>query len=116
MSSPSMTRRASRSGGGAWGWSPAMSGSQDAVVDLGVEDREAEAVGGEGIQVAVRDAGDEAVAGQAREVVTGLVDGVGGAEQAGHQGAQALVRDAGDGAQHVGEGAGQGHDSRVAEP
>ena len=43
-------------------------------MDLGVEDREAQAVGGEGIQVAVRDAGDDAVAGQAGQVVGGLVD------------------------------------------
>ena len=90
--------------------------AQDAVVDLGVEDREPQAVGSQGIQVAVRDPGEQAVAGQARQVAGGLIDGAGGAEQSGHQGAQALVRDAGDGAQRVGEGAGQGHDSRVAEP
>src|SRR5258708_15115066 len=90
--------------------------AQDAVVHLGVEDREAQAVAGEGVQVAVRDAGDEPVAGQAGQVVGGLVVAVGGAEQAGHQGAQALVRDAGDGVQRAGEGAGQGHDSRVTEP
>jgi len=90
--------------------------AQDAIVDLGVENREPDAVAGEGVEVAVRDAGDQPVAGQAGELVAGLVGGVGGAEQAGHQGAQALVGDAGDGAQRVGEGAGQGHDSRVAEP
>ena len=39
--------------------------AQDAVVDFVVEDREAQAVGREGIEVAVRDAGDDAVAGQA---------------------------------------------------
>src|SRR2546421_2033790 len=46
--------------------------AQDPVVDLGVEDREPQAVGGEGMQVAARDPGDQAVAGQAGEIVAGL--------------------------------------------
>jgi hypothetical protein len=37
--------------------------AQDAVVDLGVKDGEFEAVGGEGVLVAVGDAGDQPVAG-----------------------------------------------------
>jgi hypothetical protein len=90
--------------------------SEDAVVDLGVEDREPDAVGGQGVAVAVGDAGDQAVAAQPGKVVAGLVQAVGGAEQSGHQGAQALVGDVGDGEQRVGQGAGQGLDPRVAEP
>jgi hypothetical protein len=64
--------------------------AEDAVVDLGVEDGEPQTVGSEGTQIAVRDAGDEPNAGQARQVVVGLVRAVAGAEQPGHQGAQAL--------------------------
>ncbi len=48
--------------------------AQHAVVDLGVEDREAQAVGGQGVGVAVRDPGDQPVAGQPAQVVGGLVD------------------------------------------
>src|SRR6266487_1059398 len=90
--------------------------SEDPVVDLGVEDREPDAGGSQGVAVVVGDAGDQAVAAQPGKVVAGLVHAVGGAEQSGHQGAQALVGDAGDGEQRVGQGAGQGLDPRVAEP
>jgi hypothetical protein len=41
-------------------------------MDLGVEDGESQALGGQDIQVAVRDPGDDAVAGQAGQVVGGL--------------------------------------------
>src|SRR6266545_7706969 len=71
--------------------------SEDPVVDLGVEDREPDAVGSQGVAVVAGDAGDQAVAPQPGEVVAGLVHAVGGAEQSGHQGTQALVGDAGDG-------------------
>jgi hypothetical protein len=39
--------------------------AQQPVMHLGVEDREAQAVRGQGVPVAVRDAGDQFVAGQA---------------------------------------------------
>ena len=91
-------------------------GSEDSVVDFGVEDREAEAVVGEGVEVVAGEAVDEVVAAEAGEVVAGLVHAVAGAEESGHQGAQALVGDAGDGEQGVTQGAGQGLDPWVAEP
>src|SRR3954453_2662684 len=87
----------------------------DPVVDLGVEDRESEAGGGEVVGVGVRTAADDVVAAQPGQVVTGLDGGVAGVEQSGHQGAEAPVGDAGDGAQAVAECAGQGLDPRVAE-
>jgi hypothetical protein len=80
---------------------------QDAVVDLGVEDGEGQAVGGQVVGVGVRAAGDQAVAGRPGQVLGGLGHRVGGAEQTGHQGAQAPVGDAGDGAHGVAEGAGE---------
>src|SRR5271166_4510086 len=90
--------------------------AQDVVVDLGVDVGEQEPVAGQGVAVAAGDAGDKAVAGQAGQVVAGLVHAVGAVQQAGHQGAQAPVGDAGDREQHGGGGAGQGLDSKVAEP
>ena len=106
-------------GGTEVGWGLGLVGGEqrpeDAVVDFGVEDREAEAVGGEVVGVGVWAAGDEPVVAESGEVVAGLGHGVGGAEQSGHQGAEAPVGDAGDGAQGDGQGAGQGLDPRVAE-
>ena len=87
---------------------------EDPVVDLGVEDGEGQAVGGQVVGVGVRAPGDQPVAAQPGQVVGGLGHGVGGAEQSGHQGAQAPVGDAGDGAQGDAQGAGQGLDPRVA--
>jgi hypothetical protein len=55
--------------------------AQQPVMHLAVEDREAQAVRGQSVPVAVRDAGDQLVAGQAGQVVAGLVHGVGHAEQ-----------------------------------
>src|SRR5256885_14729648 len=57
--------------------------AQDAVVDLGVEDREPQAVGGEGIQGAARDPGDQPVAGQAGGEGAGLGYAVRGAAEGG---------------------------------
>src|SRR5262245_38896633 len=90
--------------------------AQDVVVDLGVEAGEQQAVAGEGVAVAAGDAFDQAVAGEPGEVVAGLVHAVGAVQQAGHQAAEGLVGDAGDREQHGGDGAGQGLDSKVAEP
>src|SRR5687768_5901313 len=102
-----MVRRAARSGGGAWGAAVASSGRRDAVVDLGVEDRERLAVGGELVEVAAGNADDQAVAAQPGEVVAGPVHAVAGAERSGHQGSEALVGEAGHGEQAGAEGAGQ---------
>ena len=59
-----MARRAARSSGRAWGWPGSYERTQEPVVDLGVEDREAQAVRGQCVPVPVRDAGDQLVAGQ----------------------------------------------------
>ena len=92
-------------------------GPQQAVVQFGVEDREAQAVVGEAVEILARDSGHEVVTGEPGQIVAGLVHGVGGtAEQSGHQGAQALVGDAGDGEHAGAQRAGQGLDARVAEP
>ena len=84
-------------------------------MDLGVEDRDALAVGGQVVGVGAWSAFDESVEAQPGEVVAGLVDGVGDAEQMAHLGAQALVGES-EGVQADTEGAEQGHDPRVAEP
>ena len=90
--------------------------SQELVVHLGVEDRDALAVVGEDVGVGTVEAFDQPVEAQPRQVVAHLVGGVGGAEQSGDAGAKAPVRDAGDGVDPDGESADQGHDPRVAEP
>src|SRR5439155_20784291 len=51
-------------------------GSEDAVVDLVVEDGDADAFGGEGVGVGVGDALDEAVEAEATQVVGHLGSGV----------------------------------------
>ena len=43
----------------AWGWSVAVSGTRSRVVELGVEDRDAEAVFGEHVAVGEREPADE---------------------------------------------------------
>jgi hypothetical protein len=53
---------------------------------------------------------------KASQIVAHLAGGVAGAEQLGNTGAKAPVGDAGDGEQTGTQGAGQGHDPRVAEP
>ena len=50
------------------------------------------------------------------QVIGHLAGGVGDVQQSGHQGAQALVGDAGCGQQGGAQGAGQGHDPRIAKP
>ncbi len=84
-------------------------------MDLGVEDCDALAVGGELVGVGVRTALDQPVAAEPGEVVAHLVDGVGGAEQLAHLGTQAPVGEP-QGVEPHAEGAEQGHDPRIAEP
>src|SRR6266511_356324 len=86
------------------------------VVELGIEDGDADALGGEHVAVGVLDAADEAVEAQASQVVGHLPVAVGGAEQTANQGAQALVGEAGGRQQGGAQGADQGHDPRIAEP
>src|SRR6266568_4759474 len=112
----SMMVRARRTSTGAAMCWPAISGVEDLVVHLGVEDGKELAVAGELVGAGAGDPGDELVAGEAGQVVAGLAGAVGLAGQSGHPGAQALVRDAGDGEAQHGQRAGQGLDPRVAEP
>ena len=56
-----MVRKAFRNGGGAGGWSAARA-AQQSVVQLGVEDREPQAVVGETVEVFSGDTADEPVA------------------------------------------------------
>ena len=89
-----------------WRWCGWLVGgqqrTQQPVVQFGVEDRKPQPIGGQAVEVAAGDAGDEPIASEPSQVVTGLVGGVvDAAEQSGHQGTQALVGDAGDG-EHAG--------------
>jgi hypothetical protein len=112
-----MTVSAARRLGGAWGWFAAVSGIREPVVDLGVEDGDADAVCGEHVVVGVREPADQAVEPQPTQVVGHLAGGVlRAAEEPGHQDAQVLIGEAGCGEQGLAEGAGQGHDPRIAEP
>ncbi len=62
----SMVRNAFRSGGGCWRLVGGGERDEQPVVDLGVEDGDADAVGGEGVAVGVREPADEAVARRSR--------------------------------------------------
>ena len=95
-------------GGGEW--------DEEPVVDLGVEDGDADAVRGEGVAVGVREAVDESGQAEAAEVVGHLAGAVVAAEESGDQDAEVLVGEAGCGEQCLAEGAGQGHDPRITEP
>src|SRR5439155_1592690 len=82
-----------------------------------VEDRDADAVAGEEIGVAVGDAVDESVQAQAAQVVAHLAGAVGVlVEVSGDEPAKAFVgKAAGDGVQDVAEGAGQSHGALIPE-
>ena len=84
-------------------------------MDLGVEDRDALSIGGQGVGVGVWAAFDQAVEAQPGKVVAHLVDRVGRAEQMVHLGTQAPVGES-EGVEADTQGAEQGHDPRVAEP
>ena len=111
-----MVRRAARSSGGAWGLVGGQQWAEEPVVELGVEDGDLDPVGGQHVVVGVLDAADQAGDAQPAQVVGHLAGGVGRVQQSGHQGAQALVGDAGGREQGGAQGAGQGHDPRIAEP
>ena len=83
--------------------------AQEPVLKLGVEHGDADALAGELVGVAAREALDETVQPQPAEVLAHLALVVGLAEMLGDEPAQALVGEAGDGMQHIAEGAGQSH-------
>jgi hypothetical protein len=89
---------------------------QQRAVELGVEDGDADAVGGEGVAVAAGQPLDEPGQAQSPEVVGHLAGALVAAEQPGDHGTEALVGEAGRGEQRLAQGAGQGHDPRIAEP
>src|SRR6266536_481959 len=88
---------------------------QEPVVDLGVEDGDADAVRGEHVAVGVREPADEAVEAQPPQVVGHLPRGVSAAEQPGDQDTEVLVGEAGCGEQRLAKGATQSNDPRIAE-
>ena len=90
-------------------------GPEESVLQLGVEDRDADALGGEDVGVAAGKAGDEPVEPQAAEVVTHLALAVVLAEVSGDEPAEALVGETGDRGKDVAQGAGQGYCSCVPE-
>src|SRR4051812_12759399 len=89
---------------------------EEPVVDLGVEDGDPDAVVGEPVAVGSWLSADEPGQPQPSQVVGHLVGAVVAAEQPGDQDTQAFVGEAGRGEQRLAQGAGQGHDPRIAEP
>jgi hypothetical protein len=87
------------------GWGLGLVGggerNEHPVVDLGVEDGDADAVGGEGVAVGVGQAADEPGQAQPAQVVGHLSGAVVAAEQSGGQDTQVLVGEAGGGEQRV---------------
>ena len=90
-------------------------GSEEPVAELGVEDGDADPVGGQDVGVLAGDALDQPVQPEAAEVVAHLALRVGLLEVSGDEWAKALVREAGDGTEDGAQGAGQGCCSFVAE-
>src|SRR6185437_12461623 len=98
------------------GWSVGVEErSQQPVVELGVEDGDADALGGEDIAVAAGQALDESVQAQAAQVVAHVGAGVGVAEQSGDLPARTFVGEAGDGVDEWTKRAGQSHGAFVPE-
>ena len=95
--------------GWCWGFVGSDERANEPVVDLGVEDRHALSVGGEVVGVGSGTSGDQAVEAESREVVAGLVDGVGDAEQMAHLGTQAPIGES-EGVESHTQGAELGHD------
>ena len=89
--------------------------SQDAGVDLGVEERHPKPLGGRDVGVGVRHPLDEPVEAEAAQVIGHLVGGVVPPEQPGDEPAKASVGEAGDGVDDHAQGAGQGHGAWIAE-
>src|SRR6266508_3143195 len=89
--------------------------SEEPVVDLGVEDRPAHAVGGEVVGVGVRQSADEPFEPEASQVIRGLRGGVEAVERRAHPGTKTPIGEADGGVHHRTEGAGQCHDAGVSE-
>jgi hypothetical protein len=87
---------------------------KDAIGELGVEDGEAQSIGGEAVAMAV-DPIDEAVEAQPAQIVGHLPGLVGDAEQSGDEGSEAPVGEAGDGVEAEAKSAGQGYGAWVPE-
>ena len=90
-------------------------GTEKAVLEFGVEDRDADAFGGEGVGVAVWATLDESVKPESAEVVAHLAGVVVLAEVSGNEPAKAFVAEAGDGWEVVAERAGQSHGALIPE-
>jgi hypothetical protein len=84
-------------------------------VDLGVEQGEADPVGGEHVGVGARQALDEPLAAQPGQVIAHLRGRVGSGQQGRHPGAKAPMGEPDHAGECAAEGAGQGHDPGIAE-
>ena len=83
--------------------------SEKTPVDLGVEDGDADAVGGRHIHVRAWLAADQALAAEATQAIRHLRRGIGAGEESGYLGTQAPIGEAGYGVDGDAECAGQGH-------
>src|SRR6266566_9779566 len=84
-------------------------------MELGVEDGDAGALGGEGVAVGARGALDQPVEAKAAQVVTHLRRAVGAAGESGDVPAKAFAGDAGSGVYDEAECTGQGHGALIPE-
>jgi len=84
-------------------------------VEFGVEDGDADAVGGDGVGVGAGNALDEPVQAEPAQVVAHLAGRVVAAEESGDVPAKASVGQAGGGVDDKAQGAGQGHGAMIPE-
>src|SRR6266851_6062067 len=84
-------------------------------MELGVEDGDADALGGEGVAVGARRALGQAVEAQTAQVVAHLRGAVVAAEESGDMPAKAFAGEAGGGVDDEADRAGQGHGALIPE-
>ena len=90
-------------------------GGEQSLLELGVEDCDADALVRDHVGVGALEALDEAMEAQASQVVAHLGRAVGRAEESGHLPAKALVGETGDGTDDEAQGTGQGHHTLIPE-
>ena len=92
-----------------------VEGSEELVLEFGVEDGDVDPVGGQGVAVGVPDPVDQPGQAEPAQVVGHLALAVVLAEVSGDEPAKAFVGEAGDGWEQVAEGAGQSHGAFIPE-
>ena len=115
MSRWSRAARSGRGSGSSAGEQGRPLGSQDAQIELGVEEGDLEAVAGGGVAMRLRDAMDEPFEPQPAQVVGHLGGGVRAAEQRFDLGAQVAIAEAARQMGKAGEGLEERHHARVTE-